>query len=285
MKQILIILLLLSTQIIKSQNVMSNRTVFDNFVMQINEHNIEGIANYLSDTHVFTDADGNKIEGKENVKAVWEKYFKMFPDYKITIADVMENGSAVFMASGNVEFAIGGITIPAAWKAEINNGKIDSWQMFADVTAPSGDINKTTQGSEDENKILGFGGVFFKAKDAKTLCEWYNTHLGTTFGKERYMNFKWRKREDPNAKATTTFGIFSAKSKYFDPSTKEFMFNFRVKNLKGMIEKLKSEGVTVVGDIQEFDYGSFGWILDPEGNKIELWEPNDSVLEKYEDSK
>lgn len=285
MKQILIILLLLSTQIIKSQNVMSNRTVFDNFVMQINEHNIEGIANYLSDTHVFTDADGNKIEGKENVKAVWEKYFKMFPDYNITIADVMENGGAVFMASGNVEFAIGGITIPAAWKAEINNGKIDTWQMFADVTAPAGDINKTTQGSEDENKILGFGGVFFKAKDAKKLCEWYNTHLGTSFGKEQYMNFKWRKREDPNAKATTTFGIFSAKTKYFDPSTKEFMFNFRVKNLKGMIEKLKSEGVTVVGDIQEFDYGSFGWILDPEGNKIELWEPNDSVLEKYEDSK
>jgi len=284
MKLILVILLLLSTQIIKSQNVMSNRTVFENFVMQINEHNAEGIANYLSDSHVYTDAQGKKLEGKDNVKAAWEKYFKMYLEYKITITDIMENG-AVFMASGTVEFSIGSTVIPAAWKAEINNGKIDSWQMFADITAPSNEMTKTSQGVEEENKVLGFGGVFFKAKDAKALCEWYNTHLGTSFGKEQYMNFKWRKSNDPNAKATTTFGIFSAKTKYFDPSTKDFMFNFRVKNLKGLIEKLKSEGVTVVGDIQEFDYGNFGWIVDMEGNKIELWEPNDSVLEKYEDSK
>lgn len=284
MKLILVILLLLSARIIQAQNVMSNKSVFENFVIQINEHNAEGIANFISESHVFTDAQGKKLEGRDNVKAGWEKYFKMFPEYKITVSDIMENG-AVFMASGTIESTTGGITIPAAWRAEINNGKIDSWQVFADVTAPSNEVNKTSQGGEDENKLLGFGGVFFKAKDAKALCEWYNAHLGTSFGKEQYMNFKWRKREDPNAKATTTFGVFSSKTKYFDPSTKDFMFNFRVKNLKGLIAKLKSEGVTVVGDIQEFEYGSFGWIVDLEGNKIELWEPNDAVLEKYEESK
>jgi predicted enzyme related to lactoylglutathione lyase len=76
------------------------------------------------------------------------------------------------------------------------------------------------------------------------------------------------------------WGHFPKKTKYFLPSTKPFMFNYRVENLKRLLKQLKKEGVKVVGKIEEYDYGKFGWIMDPEGNKVELWEPNDKGFRK-----
>jgi predicted enzyme related to lactoylglutathione lyase len=266
---------------------MSDQTVFENFVLAINSHDANVISNYLSDDHIFIDAAGKKISGKDEVKKGWETYLKMFPDYQIII-NSFNDKATVWLAEGTAEGTYRGIStvsgdnhfkIPAAWKAVIENGKVKSWQVFADTKIVNDIIFKyssqTSGQVSDNEKVTGFGGVFMKSKDPKALGEWYNKYLGTTFGKESYMMFEWSEKGNPNSKASTTFGIFSEKSKYFEPSTKEFMLNFRVRNLKSLLERLKTEGVNVIDKYEEYDYGNFGWIMDIDGNKIELWEPKE----------
>jgi len=295
MKKILLVLLLIITsQTLKAQNVMSNQSVFDNFVMQINEHNPEGLFLLMSDNPTFTDAHGNVYEGKDKIKAGWESYFKMFPDYKIAIESSAENANYI-LAMGTAEGTYGvsdgtGANhwkIPASWKAVIENGKVLSWQVFADTKIPNDIIELYKKGNKMniEEKVTGIGGVFLKSKDPKALGEWYNKHLGTKINEYSYMSFDWSERGNANSKASTTFGLFSYKSKYFDPSTSQFMINFRVKDLHKLLAQLRADGVTVMEKIEEADYGKFGWIMDIDGNKIELWEPVDEVLDAYEKSK
>ncbi|MCO4292352.1 VOC family protein [Solitalea sp. MAHUQ-68] len=123
-------------------------------------------------------------------------------------------------------------------------------------------------------RVTGIGGIFFKCDDPEKQKEWYEKHLGIQSG-EYGATFEWREKENPDQIAHTAWSLFKADSKYFFPSTKPFMFNYRVENLSELLKVLKEEGVTVVGEIEEFEFGKFGWILDPEGNKIELWEPMD----------
>ena len=121
-------------------------------------------------------------------------------------------------------------------------------------------------------RVTGIGGVFIKAKDPKALCEWYETHLGIGFNGSTYVSFEWTNPEPTSKPGSTVFSFFKQDSKYFDPSNSSVMVNFRVKDLEQLLEVLKGEGVTVVGDMMNESYGKFGWIMDPEGNKIELWE-------------
>ena len=127
-------------------------------------------------------------------------------------------------------------------------------------------------------KVTGIGGVFIKAKDTKALAAWYDKHLGFSFDDNLYVNFKWVNENDPAIPGNTVFSFFKNDSNYFDPSASPFMINFRVKDLQALLKQLKEEGVAVVGEIQEEEYGKFGWTPDPEGNKIELWEPYDDML-------
>jgi predicted enzyme related to lactoylglutathione lyase len=123
-------------------------------------------------------------------------------------------------------------------------------------------------------KVTGIGGIFFKSKDPKAINEWYKTHLGfatTPYG----TTFEWREINDSTKKGITQWNPFAENTKYFEPSTKEFMINYRVANLEALVEQLKNEGVTIVDKIEDSDYGKFVHILDIEGNKIELWEPKD----------
>ena len=121
-------------------------------------------------------------------------------------------------------------------------------------------------------KVTGIGGIFFKCKDPKKMNEWYKTHLG--FDNNDYgANFEWRENADPAKKGSTQWSAFSETTKYFDPSAKDFMINYRVENLEALVEQLKKEGVTIVDKIESYDYGKFVHIMDMEGNKIELWEP------------
>ena len=124
-------------------------------------------------------------------------------------------------------------------------------------------------------RVTGIGGVFFKAKDPKALAAWYQLHLGIDFGDKLYVSFPWINPHHPTAPGNTAFSFFKQDTTYFNPSEKDFMINFRVKNLKELLGTLQKEGVTLVGKMEEYDYGNFGWIVDPEGNKIELWEPVD----------
>jgi len=123
-------------------------------------------------------------------------------------------------------------------------------------------------------KVTGIGGIFFKSKDPKAINEWYKTHLGfntTPYG----TNFEWREMDDSTKKGITVWNPFKDDTKYFEPSTKEFMINYRVGNLEALVEELKKADVTIVDKIETYDYGKFVHIMDPEGNKIELWEPID----------
>jgi D-3-phosphoglycerate dehydrogenase len=126
-----------------------------------------------------------------------------------------------------------------------------------------------------ENRVTGIGGVFFKAENSKELVAWYGKHLGLKI--DDYGSTFWWKNKDGDD-CSTQWSPFAADTTYFAPSEKQFMQNFRVENLVKLLSQLQEEGVTVIGDIETYDYGKFGWILDPEGNKIELWQPIDKAF-------
>lgn len=127
-------------------------------------------------------------------------------------------------------------------------------------------------------KVTGIGGVFIKAANAKELAAWYQQHLGIEFGDNLYIDFKWVNEHDGAVPGHTVFSFFKHDSNYFAPSTKPVMINFRVKDLYGLLRDLKEAGVWVDERTEEHEYGKFGWCMDPEGNKIELWEPVDEML-------
>lgn len=123
-------------------------------------------------------------------------------------------------------------------------------------------------------KVTGIGGVFFKCEDPQKMNEWYAKNLGIPAG-EYGATFEWLQAENPGQNGSTSWCTFPQDTKYFNPSTRPFMINYRVENLVALVEELKKENVTIVDEIAEFDYGKFIHVLDPEGNIIELWEPAD----------
>ncbi len=124
-------------------------------------------------------------------------------------------------------------------------------------------------------KVTGLGGIFFKCDDPEKMKEWYGKNLGLST--DAYgATFEWRHADDPSKKGSTIWSPFKKATKYFEPSAKDFMINYRVENLEELVLQLKNEGVAVLDDIASYEYGKFVHILDPEGNKIELWEPIDS---------
>ncbi len=126
-----------------------------------------------------------------------------------------------------------------------------------------------------KNRVTGLGGFFFKTKNPDKTKEWYKHHLG--LNTDQYgCTFWWKDKEGNDC--STQWSPMAADTKYFEPSKKTFMMNFRVENLVELLNVLEKEGVTVVGEIEEYEYGKFGWILDLEGNKIELWEPIDKAF-------
>lgn len=123
-------------------------------------------------------------------------------------------------------------------------------------------------------RVTGIGGIFFKCKDPKNLKEWYKTHLGLNTN-DYGATFEWRDEADSMKTGSTTWSPFAETTKYFEPSKREFMINYRVADLEALVEELKKEGVTILDNIETYDYGKFVHILDGEGNKVELWEPKE----------
>jgi predicted enzyme related to lactoylglutathione lyase len=128
-------------------------------------------------------------------------------------------------------------------------------------------------------RVTGLGGIFFKCKDPEKMRNWYQKHLGIDTD-EYGTCFEWKQAEDAAKKGFTQWSLFSENTKYFEPSKREFMINYRVENLEKLVEILKQEGVEFTDEIERFEYGKFVHLLDIEGNKIELWEPNDIEFDK-----
>lgn len=133
-------------------------------------------------------------------------------------------------------------------------------------------------------KVTGIGGIFFKCKDPEKVKEWYKTHLGLNTDKYG-TSFEWRHSDRPEQKGYLQWSPFSDTTEYFKPSEKEFMINYRVENLEKLVDELRKSGVLIIDEIETFEYGKFVHLLDIEGNKIELWEPNDNEFEKAAEGK
>ena len=130
---------------------------------------------------------------------------------------------------------------------------------------------------DNKPKVTGIGGIFFKSKDPKASREWYAENLGLAVNPYG-SSFEFRNAHRPEEINYLSWSPFKEDTEYMNPSTKEFMINYRVQNIEALVEKLKTNGVTILDAIETFDYGKFVHIMDHEGNKIELWEPIDSVF-------
>ena len=135
--------------------------------------------------------------------------------------------------------------------------------------------------SDKEPKVTGIGGIFFFSKDPSKSREWYSENLGLSVN-EWGSTFATRNMDNPEEVNYLQWSPFKEGSDYFKPSEKEFMINYRVQNIEMLIEKLSARGVVVLDEIVSYDYGKFVHIMDPEGNKIELWEPVDQVFTDLE---
>lgn len=126
-------------------------------------------------------------------------------------------------------------------------------------------------------KVTGIGGIFFKTLDPSSMIDWYAKNLGLVTNEYGSL-FEFRESDHPEKKAYLQWSPFPGDTEYMEPSRKEFMINFRVENIEALVRELKENGVNVLDEIEEFEYGKFVHIMDPENNKIELWEPVDSVF-------
>ena len=129
----------------------------------------------------------------------------------------------------------------------------------------------------NQPKVTGIGGIFFFSENPNEIKEWYAKNLGLEVN-EWGSSFEFRNANRPEEINYLQWSPFKKGSEYFSPSKKEFMINYRVQNIEELVIKLKNNGVTVVDEIESFDYGKFVHIMDAEGNKIELWEPVDKVF-------
>lgn len=143
---------------------------------------------------------------------------------------------------------------------------------FKALLSPTGE-------NQQPKKATGIGGIFFKCKDPKKVRAWYQKHLGLKTNQYGTV-FEWRQGADTAKKGFTQWSPFKESTKYFEPSTKDFMINYRVENLTALIAQMKKDSVTVLDTIETYSYGKFVHIMDIEGNKLELWEANDVEFEK-----
>ena len=126
-------------------------------------------------------------------------------------------------------------------------------------------------GENQMERVNGIGGVFFKARDPKKMAAWYRDHLGIQ-SRGGYADFLWREKDQPDQIGHTAWALFPTNTSYFGSSAAPMMINYRVASLERMLAQLRRAGVAVE-KVEDQDYGRFAWIMDPEGNRIELWEP------------
>ncbi len=153
--------------------------------------------------------------------------------------------------------------------------------LFAVVVASCNSVTSVKQKETIVNdttpRVTGIGGIFFHSKNPQDMRDWYGKNLGLAMD-EYGSPFEFRNANRPEEINYLRWSPFEEGTDYFSPSEKEFMINYRVQNIEGLVKRLRGNNVTIVDEIEEFDYGKFIHIMDPEGRKIELWEPNDDFF-------
>ncbi|MBB6612864.1 VOC family protein [Pontibacter sp. Tf4] len=142
---------------------------------------------------------------------------------------------------------------------------------------PQNNTEPTPSSDNTTPKVTGIGGIFFFSDNPQETKDWYAKNLGLEVN-EWGSTFETRNASRPEEINYLQWSPFKTGSEYFAPSKREFMINYRVQNLEGLVQKLQENSVTIVDEIQKFDYGKFIHIMDADGNKIELWEPVDQVF-------
>ncbi|MDP2496399.1 MAG: VOC family protein [Candidatus Palauibacterales bacterium] len=122
-------------------------------------------------------------------------------------------------------------------------------------------------------EVTGIGGIFIRSEDPRKLADWYRERLGVPVNESGYCDFEWRSAKEPERIGRTVWSVFPADTEYFGDERSPFMVNYRVDDLDGLLESLQESGANVDDRLEEFDYGRFAWLTDPEGKRIELWEP------------
>jgi len=139
----------------------------------------------------------------------------------------------------------------------------------AEAKTQSGETTKAKEPQTEQ--VTGIGGVFFKVKEPKAIVAWYRKNLGVR-SKHGFADFTWRNKDHPDQVGHTTWAIFPTNTTYFGESSSPVMIDYQVANLDRMLGQLRKNGVKIE-KTEDADYGRFAWIMDPEGNRIELWEP------------
>lgn len=266
---------------------MSSVAFFD-FVTAINARDADRLYTLMTPDHVFVDAIGNQVSGADKARDAWIMYFRWFPDYTLELVDALETPYTVLATGLAMGTYLGNpgpenrFKIPAAWKAQVQGEKIALWQVYADTKIPFDIIERhggvSAPAAPEGARATSLGGVFFKCREPEKIKDWYARHLGLrtdTYG----TSFAWR-QWDGRQKGFTAWSPFPTDTTYFAPSDKEFMFNYRVVNIEQLVDRLREEGVAVLDNIEVYPYGKFVHILDPENNKIELWEADDEAYGK-----
>jgi predicted enzyme related to lactoylglutathione lyase len=141
--------------------------------------------------------------------------------------------------------------------------------------------SQSRPGTTETQLVTGIGGVFFKAADPAKLRGWYREHLGIDGG-EHGIAFFWREEQDAKQFGRTVWSVFPKETNYFGAAEQDFMVNYRVRDLDRLLVKLRAEGVRQVGPVEEYWYGRFAWVIDGEGNRVELWQPVNQSREEFE---
>lgn len=255
----------------------------------LNAHKISDLDLIFASDSSWISMDGKEWQGKHGLSALWSQRWQVFPDFQIIsngvfTVDTMTHVHLSYTGSAGLNKSIdASFRESVVWVMEWKHREFTNCREYGNpLKMRELESNLFKLSGQNTQGISGLGGAFFKAKDPSALAVWYDEHLGTTFGGNSWSTFKWRERHDSGKIGRTEFSIFKGNTDYFAPSESPFMFNFRVYNLELLLGKLLEKGVTIVGETMVFEYGKFAWIMDPEGNKIELWEPLDEILEAYD---
>lgn len=258
------------------------RQMLNSYYSDVNREGLMAEFRYLDDSPDFSwippgyqsalSYDSVRAEVERNARLFKTVNFRWDTLRVIPLAEDVANYSGV--VRGSMTDTAGIQSVVALLESGTVIRRSDGWKILNGHTTVLENQSDNAAAVNNKPRVTGIGGIFFKSENPQKLKEWYNKHLGLQTD-QWGTNFEWRQADEGTQKGFTQWSPFTETTTYFEPSTRDFMVNYRVENLEALIEELKNNGVTILDEIEEYEYGKFVHILDLEGNKVELWEPDD----------